>query len=92
MRLYVENGWKRYLDDGYITWDNSLGNIEDLKNLLNNLHPSIRLTCDTHNEEMPFLDILLQRDSTRNRIITDIYHKNTDTFNYLPFNSCHPRP
>ena len=26
-----------------------------------------------------------------NNTHTDIYTKNTDTFNYVPFNSCHPR-
>ena len=26
-----------------------------------------------------------------NKLLTDVYYKNTDSHDYLPFNSCHPR-
>lgn len=88
-RTFVETGWKRYLDDAYITWDNTHGDINAFASKLNDLHPKINFTIDTSSEEIPFLDIKLIRSG--NKIITDIFHKGTDTFNYLPFKSCHPR-
>ena len=83
-RTFIEDGWKRYLDDGYITWSNEFGNINILETLLNNLHPNINFTTETNGNCIPFLDIMLQRDNSKGQIITDIYHKKTDTFNYLP--------
>ena len=38
---------------------------------------------------IPFLDVLLTINN--DKIETDIYAKETDTFNYLPFSSSHPR-
>ena len=38
---------------------------------------------------MPFLDILIKNEN--DEIITDIYHKPTDTQQYLHFNSNHPQ-
>ena len=40
-------------------------------------------------KEMPFLDICIYIENTE--IKTGIYHKETDTFNFLDFRSCHPR-
>ena len=90
-RQFIEKGWKRYLDDGYITWNNTFGNIQLLEDLLNNLHKSIRFTSENNKDRIPFLDILIIANSQQMKLITDIFHKKTDTFNYLPFNSCHPR-
>ena len=39
---------------------------------------------------MQFLDILVLHGEN-NRVVTDIYHKPTDTRQYLDFHSCHPR-
>lgn len=89
MRTYVEKQWKRYLDDAYITWDNDFGDITSFAAKLNDLHPKITFTQEVDKEKIAFLDIKLIRRG--NGIITDIYHKTTDTFNYLPFKSCHPR-
>ena len=91
LKIFVEKGWKRFLDDAYITWDEIYGDINVLLEVLNGLHPRISFTLDYQSDSIPFLDILLLRDKENNRITTDIFHKKTDTFNYLPFGSCHPR-
>ena len=44
---------------------------------------------ESSERELSFLDILVYTESAK--IHTDIYHKETDTFHYLEFNSCHPR-
>ena len=56
---------------------------------MNNLDEKIEFTVETSNEHLPFLDVLVVKG--KERIITDIYHKATDTFNYMPFSSNHPR-
>ena len=40
-------------------------------------------------ETLNFLDVTLYKEN--NKIERDIYHKNTDSFSYVPFSSCHPR-
>ena len=61
------------------------------------MHSGLSLLGHTETEEgnvpkylcLPFLDVLLKIDN--GTIATDIYHKATDTHNYLPFTSSHPR-
>jgi hypothetical protein len=84
-----KNGWKRYLDDCFIFWDQKWGNITDFFSLLQNLHPKIDFTMDNSSEEIPFLDILIRKNSD-GTIITDIYRKPTDSQRYLHFRSHHP--
>ena len=40
-------------------------------------------------KELPFLDILIKNEN--GQIITDIYHKSTDTQHHLYFKSHHPQ-
>ena len=48
-----------------------------------------KFTQETDKESIPFLDIIIYKEGTE--IKTDIYHKPTDTFQYLHYYSCHPR-
>ena len=61
--------------------------INKLHNLLQNLHPQIKFTMGHNSKELPFVDILIKNEN--GQIITDIYHKSTDTPKYLDFNSHH---
>ena len=79
----------RYLDDCFIYWDTRIGPITELHSILNSLHDSIKFTVETNYEKMNFLDI--QMIVKNDKIITDIYFKPTDTQNYVPFKSAHPR-
>ena len=36
-----------------------------------------------------YLDVMVELE--RNKIITDVYFKPTDTYQYLDFTSCHPK-
>ena len=77
--------WKRFLDDCFIPWTKSVGDLETLHNILNNL----RIDINFSSTEQPFLDVLVKnRDG---KIETDIYYKDTDSKQYLLFYSCHPR-
>ena len=86
---YVKENWKRYIDDGFIIWDNQIGNIETFHNYLNNLHHSITFTKVVSQKQIAFLDILIINNN--NNVITDIFYKPTDTHSYLHFNSCHKK-
>ena len=81
--------WMRYLDDCSINWDTRIAEVTELLLTINNLNKGIKFTMDAHPTKNTFLQILL--GVKNNKIITDIYYKPTDTFQFLPFTSCHPK-
>ena len=89
IRNKFEKDWGRYLDYCFINWDTNISPIQELHNILNNLHPRIKCTMEYDQKEMNFLDINLKVKGKK--IITDIYYKSTDTHNHVPFLSKHPK-
>jgi len=85
----LEKEWLRYLDDCFIYWDVNICNENELHNMLNDLHPNIKFTMEANSSRMNFLDIQLL--VAQDKIITDIYFKQTDTRNYVHSKSCHPK-
>ena len=90
----IEGLFKRYKDNGFIQWLSSDFNI--LKNFLNNLHPTIKFIVepaksDSFSEKLivNFLNItiLLHENGYAE---TDMFYKETNTHNYLNYNSHHP--
>lgn len=88
-RTYIENNFHRYLDDCFLLWNPKHGNVTDFHQVLNSIHPNLQFTMSSSDTTIPFLDILVKKSN--NKIYTDIYHKPTDTKQYLNFFSCHPR-
>ena len=87
---HVYTNWRRFLDDCYINWPYGEDKLMELHDILNSLDDSIQLTAETSCEELPFLDVMMRKDNTH--LTTDIYyHKPTDSFQYLPYTSSHPR-
>lgn len=86
----ITQNYFRYLDDIFIKWHDSFGSIDTFHKLLNNLHPNFIFIMKQNKNKINFLDILLYR-KLDNTIGTDIYHKPTDSFQYLHFFSNHPR-
>ena len=86
---YVKIYWKRFLDDGQILWQKSFGPITDFVEILNSLDSNIVFTHESSDTGLPFLNVFLYMENKK--LLTDIYYKNTDSHDYLPFNSCHPR-
>lgn len=85
---YIKANFKRYLDDCFLIWDGTFGNEKWFLELLNSLNHNIQFTMEASTESIPFLDVLvINRDGN---IHTDIYHKPTDTKQYVHFSSCHP--
>ena len=60
---------------------------EELLTVLNSINKYIQFTLEYSDKEIPFLDILIRRDTG---IWMDLYHKPTDTLRYVPLNSNHP--
>ena len=87
----IINGWTRYLDDCWVIWKYTYGDFEVFKQLLSNLHDSIQFTISQSNHSLNFLDVLVYKNISKGSIETDIYNKPTDSFNYVPFTSSHPR-
>ena len=86
---YFVLNWKRYLDDCFILWKKSFGDFQEVLNILNNLDSNLKFTCEQNDAQISFLNILIYKN--RSGILTDMYYKDTDTHDYLPYNSCHPR-
>lgn len=78
----------RFQDDTQLFNEFNINTLE-LLDIFNGLHPALSFTIESSAEMLPFLDILLGVDSSGN-IVTKIYNKNTDSFNYLHFTSNHP--
>ena len=63
--------------------------LEEFKQLANNIHPTIKFSFNSNEQEITFLDTIIYRGRD-NYILTRLYHKPTDNKLYLHFNSAHP--
>ena len=86
---YIEENFKRFLDDCFILFTKSDNELEKLYQYLNNLHPSLKFTMDSNTNQLPFLDTMVISNGCK--IQTDIYYKPTDSKQYLLYTSCHPK-
>ena len=90
---YFSKNYFRYLDDIFLIWRRDLEGLEFIKSLMNGVDKKIKFTFESSDDNpsnsIPYLDVELYIQN--GKIITDIYSKNTDSYNYLPFSSCHPR-
>ena len=57
--LYVKENWKRYLNDCFIFLERPIEDLIRFEKILNSLHKDIRFKMQVSNTELPFLDILL---------------------------------
>lgn len=86
---YIKSNFFRFIDDCFLVWNKTFGDVNIITNILNSLNNSIQYTINQHEQHLPFLDIMIYKKNTE--IHTDIYKKPTDSTGLLPFNSKHPR-
>ena len=86
---YFIQNWKRFLDDCFVPWTKSVEDLNQLHTILNSMHTDLKFTLQYSGVQQPFLDVLVKNHG--GKIETDIYYKETDSKQYLSFNSCHPR-
>ena len=87
-----------WMDDGFFLLPEML-NFDNFMVCLNNLHPSNNYKYEkakvTREEKGDLVQILNFLDvsvilNTKNETSTDVYHKDTNTHDYIPYDSAHP--
>ena len=81
--------WRRFLDDIFIIWLHGRERLDEFLLALNSYHESIKFTWEIGNGKISFLDVMISFNGRK--FSTDVYHKPTDTHQYLNFKSCHPQ-
>lgn len=74
---FIQQSWKRFLDDCFIIWTKTKDELNKFYNILNNLNNHLKFTMDCSEQKLPFLDVMIIK--REDKIITDIYYKPTDT-------------
>jgi hypothetical protein len=65
--------WRRYVDDTFVLIELTT-NVSDVLHILNNFHPSTKLTCAVETDQsLAFLDVKVTRSSERQTFETTIY-------------------
>ena len=78
----------RYIDDIFLTSNQSLHAINEMLDEVNHLHPNIKLVRQI-GTRVSFLDVCIEnRDGI---LATSVFHKEAAEPYILPFNSDHPR-
>jgi len=95
MEIIEQHGvflWLRFVDDVFILIDDNdnFDNARALLKTLNSKHKNIEFTMETEiNNELPFLDVLIKRDTLG--FHTTVYRKKTFTGTYMNWKSLAPR-
>jgi hypothetical protein len=79
--------YKRFIDDVLIVTKDS--DVTELKSELNSLHPAIKLTWTDAAKHCSFLDVNVFIKN--NKLHTNVYQKQLNTYAYLPFHSYHTK-
>ena len=77
--VYLLKMLRRFLDDVFLKWKLSLGDPQELLQVMNNLDPKINFTME-QGRKVPFLDVEFTLMSD-NSLSTDIFYKETDSHN-----------
>ena len=80
----------RYIDDIFCIFCTGEDKVHEFVDYMNSCHPTIKFTAEMSTTEVSFLDTRVKVDPLTNEIYTDLYTKDTDTQNYLRYDSCHP--
>ena len=88
-KTYIEENFKRFLDDCFILFRKSDEDLTKLHELINTLHPSLNFTMDKSRIKLSFLDTMVINNN--GEVQTDIFYKPTDSKLYLLYTSCHPK-
>ncbi|KAJ8954527.1 hypothetical protein NQ318_000760, partial [Aromia moschata] len=88
--LFMKSGSGMWTTSSRYLIQKQLCSLDNFVSKLNNRFPTIKFTYEMeHNEQLPFLDVLVIRNSD-NKLGFDVYSKETATFRYIPNDSHHP--
>ena len=85
--------WKRYIDDVFCVWHTNEDNIKEFVTTANHYHDTLTFTAEISDSEIAFLDTKVYKGERFNRDSTldvQTHYKQTETFQYTNFYSCHP--
>ena len=86
--------WRRYIEDIFSLWDIDKKDVDHFIEHANKFHRTIKFTAKISESEITFLDtVVFKGERLKNESILDIktHYKPTETFQFIYFNSCHPR-
>ena len=86
--------WKRYIDDVLCIWPGKQEDLDTFIKYLNRSHPTIKFTYESSTTSVDFLDITIYKGDryiSQNKLDIKPYFKKTNKFQYLEYNSAHPR-
>ena len=86
--------WKRYIDDILCFWPNTPLELDKFIEYLNQSHPTIKFTHESSTTSVDFLDLTIykgQRHSSSFLLDIKPFLKPTNKFQYLEYNSAHPK-
>ena len=86
-----EDAWPatycRFVDDAFSFFER-FQDIDQFLEILNNLHPALKFTCEHENEDqLPYLDVLVEKNTANRSISTSVYRKPTFTGLYNTWDS-----
>ena len=85
---FIIQNYFRFLDDIFHKWLKNF-DIQGFYMIFEQLDPELKFIFSELSRGVDFLDISFSIED--GLINTDIYHKETDSFNYLDYTSCHPK-
>ena len=68
------------MDDIFMIWTRSIQDLNTFTSFLNDIHSTIKFTCDYSFTPIPFLDVSVSLNS--GKIVTDLYTIQTNTNTY----------
>jgi len=86
--------WLRYLDDILLVWPGDKESLDDFVRYLNSAHDTIKFTCESSEQSVDFLDLTIYKGSrflNTGKLDIKPFFKHTNKFQYLHYNSAHPR-
>ena len=78
----------RYIDDVFLTWNDSIEQLHRMLALANKRHSNIKLIYEI-NSTVSFLYVEIEKKHAR--LLTSVYHKSAAEPYVVPFKSAHPR-
>ena len=84
---FVIRSFFRLLDDLFHEWLPDF-DIQPSYELLNSLDADLRFLLDAIRNASNYLNVTVSK--AESRLVFNIYHKPTNSFNYLKYTSCHP--
>lgn len=64
-KTFIQQPWKRFLDDCFIIWTKTKDEFNKFYNILNNLNNHLKFTMDCSEQKLPFLDVMIIKKRTK---------------------------